>query len=1177
MQRRVLKLSEGIFIPAGSAMSINIVCMLLWVSSVTAADGGSRPERGLNHLHASQTTSSKASPTEMGELKQGQPIERGLAEGEAHRYRILLTSGQYVKATVNQKGIDVAITLFDTDGKKIVQVDSTTVNEKESISLVGESSGVYVLEIGRQDREATTGRYEISIEEWRSATQPDRDRFTAQLAFAEGNELGGQGYGTAEAIRKGIEKFQQALLLWRTVEDRLEEASTLNQIGYFYFQLNDPQQALHYHNQALPLRRALQDLKGEAITLNNIGTVYLSLGELQKALDYYGQALILKQSIGDRKSEANTLYHIATTYSRLGELQKALAYYDRALPLTRVTGERRGESLTLNSIGGVYSQIGDWQKASEYYRQALAIVRELGDRRSESLMLNSIGTVYSQLGEMQMALEYYNQALSLRRTFGDKRGQAFTLSSMGVAYYGLGDSQKALDYYHQAFPLMQAIGDKYGEAYLLSYVGLVYLRSSEFEKAKDYFDQALQVNRAIGDKFGEAVSLRYLGFTYLNLKEFEKAMGYLSPALKISREIGDRNREAVILSDIAQVERNQKRLSEAIAQTEASLAIIESTRRTLGSQDLRASYMTTKRGVYEFYIDLLMQMHKDLPSAEHQAMALQASERARARSLLDMLTEAHADIRQGADPVLLGREHSLQQQLNIKSERFSKLLGGKHTEEQEQSARKELEILLGEYKEVQTQIRMKNPRYAALTQPQPLSLKEIQEQVLDENTLLLEYALGKDRSYLWAVTQTSINSFELPGQVEIETAARRVYALITARNQIVKFEESSERRARIAKADHEYSQAAGALSRMLLGPVAKQMRGKRLLIVGDGALQYFPFAALPEPGVSEAGVGGQGSGVSKEESRSNKVTRQDISKDRPPLTDHRPPLIVSHEVISLPSASTLAVLRKDLAGRKPAPKMVAVLADPVFDSNDERVKAIAATSTTQGQASRKDQSHGFDVIKESELTRSVRDLASDGEELLFPLRRLLFTRREAEAVVAFATANQYKKALDFVANRAAAIDPGLSQYRYVHFATHGILNTRHPELSGIVLSLIDQDGKAQDGFLLAHEVYNLNLPAELIVLSGCRTGLGKEIKGEGILSLTRGFMYAGAARVLVSLWDVNDNSTAELMAEFYKGMLGKQRLSPAAALRRAQVAMWKSARWQAPYYWAAFVLHGEYR
>jgi CHAT domain-containing protein len=206
------------------------------------------------------------------------------------------------------------------------------------------------------------------------------------------------------------------------------------------------------------------------------------------------------------------------------------------------------------------------------------------------------------------------------------------------------------------------------------------------------------------------------------------------------------------------------------------------------------------------------------------------------------------------------------------------------------------------------------------------------------------------------------------------------------------------------------------------------------------------------------------------------------------------------------------------------------------------------------------------------LTRAVQSTGLDGER--GSLARLPYTRAEAKAILALAPQTQSFGAFDFAANQAAAIDPALGQYRYVHFATHGLLNDTHPELSGLVLSLLDREGRAQDGFLRMVEVFNLNLPAELVVLSGCKTGLGKEIRGEGLIGLTRGFMHAGAARVLVSLWDVNDRATAELMTRVYRGMLGKG-LRPAAALRAAQLELSKQPQWRAPYYWASFVLMGE--
>jgi CHAT domain-containing protein len=297
-------------------------------------------------------------------------------------------------------------------------------------------------------------------------------------------------------------------------------------------------------------------------------------------------------------------------------------------------------------------------------------------------------------------------------------------------------------------------------------------------------------------------------------------------------------------------------------------------------------------------------------------------------------------------------------------------------------------------------------------------------------------------------------------------------------------------------------------------------------VVSDGALAYLPFSALPEPRTAA-------------------------------------PLAVQHEIVSLPSASILAVQRRALAARKPAPKALAVLADPVFDRADER---LATASRAPAAA-----------LEPGESREVLRSAVESGlTEAGTPIPRLPYTRREADDILALVPPAESLRALDFDASHATATAAALGQYRYVHFATHGLLNSQHPELSGIVLSLVDANGGEQNGFLRLNEIFNLRLPAEMVVLSGCRTGLGKEIRGEGLVGLTQGFLYAGAARVLVSLWDVSDRASAELMVQLYREMLGHG-LSPAAALRAAQLRARKQERWQAPYYWAAFVLQGEPR
>jgi CHAT domain-containing protein len=234
---------------------------------------------------------------------------------------------------------------------------------------------------------------------------------------------------------------------------------------------------------------------------------------------------------------------------------------------------------------------------------------------------------------------------------------------------------------------------------------------------------------------------------------------------------------------------------------------------------------------------------------------------------------------------------------------------------------------------------------------------------------------------------------------------------------------------------------------------------------------------------------------------------------------------------------------------------------------------MSGQSTPQGPESEQSAQSQSDETRILEHL-AAGDAASTNGQLQIP--RLPFTRQEADRIMKLASTKNSLEALDFRASLATATSPELGRYRYLHFATHGYLDSEHPELSAIVLSLVDRNGQPEAGFLRANDIYNLKLPADLVVLSACETGLGKEIRGEGIVGLTRGFMYAGVPRVIVSLWSVNDRATEELMAAFYQKLL-KDKLPPAEALRQAQIAMLRSGRWSSPYYWAAFVQQGEWR
>jgi CHAT domain-containing protein len=408
------------------------------------------------------------------------------------------------------------------------------------------------------------------------------------------------------------------------------------------------------------------------------------------------------------------------------------------------------------------------------------------------------------------------------------------------------------------------------------------------------------------------------------------------------------------------------------------------------------------------------------------------------------------------------------------------------------------------------EIRRRNPRYAELTQPAAPSTREIQG-LLDAGTLLLEYSLGRERSYLWAVDATSLRSFVLPGREEIERAARAFHEALST--------------PAADGGDDGRSRLGQTLSRMLLGPVANDpgslggLGERRLAIVADGALDYIPFDVLPEP-------------------------------DR---TGSPAPLLERHEVVALPSASVLAAVRREIARKPAARELAIVLADPVFQPEDSRVAQRTPAAA-----------------------RAASALRTAEPENLSRLSRLRFSRQEALGIAALAPPGAVVTKLDFAADRDLVLSGRLRDFRYVHFATHGVFDAERPDLSGLALSRVDPAGRPREGLLRLRDIYDLDLAADLVVLSGCRTALGKEIRGEGLLGLTRGFLYAGAPRVVASLWWIDDRATADLMTAFYRG-LWKEGLPPVTALRKARLALARQHRFRDPSYWGGFVLQGDWR
>lgn len=1107
-------------------------------------------------------------------------ITRQLQPQAVQRYEIDLEANEYLEVNLAKGDLRVAAGVFGPQNEPVARFSSTRF-EPLQICFISQARGKYRLELHSLEKNDPERVYHLEVQAHRPLDARDSKVVAARNLLMEAGEL--RSEWKEAASRQSIRKLGDALSLWQTIDRPDDVAKTLLALGDTHLSLSQYQQAEKFYLQASNTP-AISDanIKYRALARAGYVNVYLSqnqkaLNYAQLALNYYAHVRSKPSSAEDQRDEAEAQNTAAEAYYSMGRLNRATSLFMRALQLSRSAGDRTGEALANLNLAYCFSDLGELPKAQECLNSALTLSRTIDDRRGEALALTAYGTIQSFWGQKQAALDNHVQALNIVQVIGDHAGEAVALNSIGKAYEDLNEPRIALDKYHRALHIYKDLGNTEFEAITRYYIGRVHRTLGENREALKYFLECQQLGRRIAhprlivysltaisalrhvegrtqealqglqhvlklyraarDRRGQANALTEIGRIYEAKGKTATALDYYQQALPFTQAAGDRNAEAATLYLIALAHRNLGALESALGRIEESEKVIESLRIQIVNPELRASYFASVQKHSALHIDLLMKLDKLHPEQHLAERAFEINDSARARALLEIISESSAKIRQGIDPALLAQERALQEQLTARASYHVRALNAEDKDESE-VAERELRELTTTYQELQTQIRQQSPQYVNLVNPEPLTLKQIQAELRDANTLLLEYMLGDEKSYVWAVTSDSFAYFELPPRSKIETSAVAVAKNMTGRQDLVEGG-AQDYVERTAAMDNDYWQAAATLSDMVLRPVAHLIAGKRLLMIPEGKLQYVPFDALPVPGESATGT-----------------------------TADRVPLVLKNEVVLLPSASLLTAIR-DSKPTDEVGKLVFVLADPVFEAGDPRVHSLSEGTTVRASfaTSSNSSSRGAQY-------NAMRDAIAPGAN---DIPRLLATRQEAEEIMAVTPSGEGRVAMDFNAGRAITTSGELGRYQIVHFATHGVVNTEHPELSGIMLSLVDNKGQNEDGFLQLHDIYNLDLSrTQLVVLSACRTALGKEVKGEGLMGLTRGFMYAGSKSVVASLWKVDDRATAELMKHFYHAMFDEG-LPPSAALRKAKAAMWQQPRWRAPYFWAAFVIQGEYR
>ena len=1074
---------------------------------------------------------------------------------------------QLLQFSVLKGDLAIAIEAYKPNGTKILEHVSHSYETIES-SLVSETAGSYKIVIRSLETSPSPRSYELRLRPIKVLTKEGRLDHEAQKLIAGGTIL--RAEWTKTSLQQAIEKYDGAALIWKgegnlsaaaqallaageicfllsdysnalkryqtaeqlaaTANDELDRSRALNQLGLLSSYLGNNDKAQVYLANALRFLESTDEVKETryalAEGLSNLGEVTYSKGNLVRSLAQFERARKLFTELGDRNGQASM--HLFAGYSAgsLGDTKKAISEIEEALKLFREVANKSGEGRALTALGLASSLKRNEDQAIGFHRDALEIFQRIGDRHSEAIALNALGQAYEDLSEYSIALDYYQQALGLFQKVG-----ALDLASAAMfkvaAVYRLGANlDQALLHYQRCIDMSRAAGKFRMEAIALEEVGTIYAAQGHLEETQKQYQKLQKFYEKLGDIVGQAIALNSSGDSFLLLGHRKRAIDAYSRALPLSEKAGDTGLVVSTLYNLARVHRDLGALEVALAYIDRSLKIVEDVRSNVGSPDFKASYFSGIRKHYDLRIDILMQLDRAQPGKGFALAAFLTSESARARSLLDLLTETRADLSGAVSPDLLNRERELQGLLRAQAQYLMELsIRGRDPREMAE-ATAEIDRLRSEYLELQSHLSKPAHQRLAIVHPASLRLDQIQKELRNQDTILLEYALGETRSYLWVVTHDSFQAYELSAGKIIQDEASEVYKLMTARQDFQKLQ-AADYAAKIEAADNLYLEKAAGLSEMLLGQATEQLaKSKRLVVVTEGALQYISFEALPIPAAM-----------------------------RSPTDLY---LIATHEIVRIPSISTLLAIRNTTRRASSANSIVAVFADPVFSANDERVNKQARVSNSN-------------VGSETTLSESGFNGFPDYRGLV----RLSNTASEANAILATTPRGTSLVAEGFDANREMVTSSQVGQFQIVHFATHSFMNSEHPELSGLVLTMVDTNGTKKNGLMLLPDIYSLDLSAELTVLSACETALGKDLSGEGLVGFIHSFLSAGSKSVVASLWKVDDRATAFLMSDFYQSML-QNGMPPAAALRAAKLKLMKEERWRTPYFWAGFVFQGEY-
>ena len=921
-------------------------------------------------------------------------------------------------------------------------------------------------------------------------------------------------------VKEAIAALDKVSTLDQKYSSAEQHIKTLALQSMALLRLGKIDQASSFSRQAVNRSKHLNNADSSAWAYYARGLVEYEEYNFREAIKTQDKALAYWSGIDDLDGQAKVFLELAFARMTNDEFAIALENAEKSLQFAISAGNRQVTALARIAVGIMKSKLGKKQEALRIFLESERQFPEGVNAIEKGDMFNYLAKIYSDFDELDLAESYHSKALDIYRNEGNLFAELALLPKLGMMKFSNGHKEPGLAFFELGFTLARRLKSDFHLAVLDQDLGALYLQH-DLAKALCHSQKALTSFEKIGIHQQFPLIQNRIGIIHQRRGEFLLARQFFQKSLQFSRESKNKVVETEALQHLAEISFGEGNLDAALNEVTESVALTETLHEDLGNAALRRTYFSAVHDRYELLINILMQRHKESPFGGFDIQALQAADRARARILLDTLRFAESSdaFQSNSNGNLYTKISELNVTLNLKTDALSRLLsnGGNETEIKElDSDILRIETQLGQER---LALQRENPMYSVLSNPQPIEMEDFAIKHLGSDSVLLQYALGNDESYLWVVSKSEVSSFVLPAREQIESRIEKLRSLLN-QGSMLPNEAVDVFQKRVADAEAEYLREARTLSNELLGQAADKLTGKRLIVVADGKIHYFPLAALPFP--------------------------NSASDD---------PILLTNEVVYEPSAAALMIIKKISASGKVPEKDLFLVSDPVYSKIDDRLEQNGGPNT------------GF-VATVLGNFRSFDSLES--------LPRLPASLEEAKSITDVVGSAATTGHTGFEANRENILNAGIGDYKVIHFATHGLLDEKRPELSGIALSLFDEAGKQQDGgFIRLQDVYGMDLNADLVVLSACDTGLGKEIKGEGLMSLNNAFLQAGAQSVVSSLWRVDDSVTKVLMTDFYRGIVSGN-LTSSEALRQAQIKLRSDPRFSSPFYWASFTAQGNF-